>query len=93
MRSGCRSSERIFFEPFGEYITEKAIFILFHLAALRGSRRKENQGMTTEEREELIEDMCDNYCKHGHLEDEDLMEKICGACPLNKLMQEDEDDD
>ena len=49
--------------------------------------------MTTEEREELIEDMCDNYCKHGHLEDEEMMVEICGACPLNKLMQEDEDDD
>ena len=79
MRSGCRSSGRIFFEPFGEYITEKAIFILFHLAALRGSRRKENQGMSTEEREELIEDMCDNYCKHGYLEDEEKIQEICGA--------------
>ena len=44
--------------------------------------------MTTEEREELIEDMCDNYCKHGHLEDEEMIQERCGACPLNKLVQE-----
>ena len=49
--------------------------------------------MTKEEKEELIEDMCDNYSKHGHLEDEEMMVEICGACPLNKLMQEDENDD
>ena len=41
--------------------------------------------MTKEEKEKLIEDLCENYCKHGYGEDLAKLERICGKCPLNKL--------
>lgn len=41
--------------------------------------------MTKEEKEKLIEDLCENYCKHGYGEDLAKLERTCNNCPLNKL--------
>lgn len=42
--------------------------------------------MTEAEKNEVIEDMCDNYCKYSKcLKSEEDAERICGKCPLNKL--------
>lgn len=38
--------------------------------------------------EEVINDMCDKYCKYPEQftgDEEDELYKICDSCPLNKL--------
>ena len=41
--------------------------------------------MTQEELEEMLGDLCDNYCKYPNiLKFEELLYK-CEECPLNKL--------
>ena len=42
--------------------------------------------MTTQELEEIKEDICDNYCKYPtEYEDNEILEVVCNRCPLNKL--------
>ena len=42
--------------------------------------------MTTQEIEEIKEDICDNYCKYPtEYEDNEILEMVCNRCPLNKL--------
>lgn len=42
--------------------------------------------MTTQELEEVKEDICDNYCKYPtEYEDNELLEVVCNRCPLNRL--------
>ena len=43
--------------------------------------------MSNEEREELCNKICDDYCRHprrSEMSDDELM-AICNSCPLNKL--------
>lgn len=45
--------------------------------------------MTEQELEKIREEMCDSYCqypgKYYRDEDDEKMEKVCEACPMNKL--------
>ena len=42
--------------------------------------------MTTQEIEEIKEDICDNYCKYPvEVADDSVLRVICNKCPLNRL--------
>lgn len=38
-----------------------------------------------EEVEQIKKEICDHYCKHNELEDDDLLFEICSTCPLTRL--------
>lgn len=40
--------------------------------------------------EELIEKMCDEYCKYPEIKTEEELMDICESCPLNILLEEDD---
>lgn len=60
--------------------------------APQNGKKGEKMNLTEEEIEEIIEDICDNYCKIsdiisvlGEIEGQKYISKYCDVCPLERL--------